>query len=320
MFKIAIIGAGQLGSRHLQGLLKSALDLSIDVVDPFESSLLIARQRAEEIGGKNLANVKYMSGIKEIQTSLDLCIIATTADIRLGVLKELTQHSSVKNILLEKVLFQDLASYDTAQGLLEENKINAWVNCPRRIFAVSHEIKKCIPNGAKLTYVVTGGNWGLACNAIHHIDHLSFLNGIEDIEFDTSAIEKIIPGKRNGFSELVGTLTGKQSNGSLIVLNSRDINSADVNITIASDEFNWQIDEARGYIYQSAINSPEPAVATKFHYPYQSELTNLVCDDILSGKDPGLPGFEISMKHHKAMISAFSKIFSAAGTLGCPIT
>ena len=44
MKKIALIGAGQLGSRHLQGLAKSDLCLSIEVVEPFEGSKNIAKQ------------------------------------------------------------------------------------------------------------------------------------------------------------------------------------------------------------------------------------------------------------------------------------
>ncbi len=36
MSKIAIIGAGQLGSRHLQGLAKSDIKISIEVVEPLD--------------------------------------------------------------------------------------------------------------------------------------------------------------------------------------------------------------------------------------------------------------------------------------------
>ena len=37
--RILVLGAGQLGSRHLQGLARSRLDLRIDVVDPSPDAL-----------------------------------------------------------------------------------------------------------------------------------------------------------------------------------------------------------------------------------------------------------------------------------------
>ena len=39
MKTIMIIGAGQLGSRHLQGAIQSELALHVIVVDPFQNSL-----------------------------------------------------------------------------------------------------------------------------------------------------------------------------------------------------------------------------------------------------------------------------------------
>lgn len=44
MYKIAVIGAGQLGSRHLQGLKLSKLKSDIWVVDNNPNSLQIAQQ------------------------------------------------------------------------------------------------------------------------------------------------------------------------------------------------------------------------------------------------------------------------------------
>lgn len=321
MFKIVIIGAGQLGSRHLQGLMKSKLDLDITVVDPFETSLAIAKQRAEEIQrGTNRIDVNYFTSINAIPGSIDLAIIATTADTRLKVLQDLIDHSEVKNLLLEKVLFQDLASYDIAQDLIDKRNTNAWVNCPRRIFPVSKEIKNKIEPGSQLNYVVTGGNWGLACNAIHHIDLLSYLDGVDDITLDVSGIEKIVPGKRNGFSEIIGTLIGRKPNGSVMMLRSRDIDSVDVNVQIESGKYLWNLDEARGYKYELTINSKDPAERSQFAFPYQSEMTNVVCDAILTGDDPGLPTFSVSAKQHKTMIAAFSSVFKNRGVAGCPIT
>ena len=64
---IAIIGAGQLGSRHLQGLKKAQLPMNIFVLDASEESLTICEQRYNEtalcyhsqIGGKSSLSSAY---------------------------------------------------------------------------------------------------------------------------------------------------------------------------------------------------------------------------------------------------------------------
>lgn len=48
MYKIAVIGAGQVGSRHLQGFKLSKLKLDIWVVDNNSTSFQIVQQRYEE--------------------------------------------------------------------------------------------------------------------------------------------------------------------------------------------------------------------------------------------------------------------------------
>ena len=46
---IAIIGGGQIGSRHLQGLAKLSKQFQIYVVDPDKQALSIAKQRYLEV-------------------------------------------------------------------------------------------------------------------------------------------------------------------------------------------------------------------------------------------------------------------------------
>ena len=51
MYNILLIGAGQLGSRHLQGLMKCPLPARIEVIEPSEKNrnTAIERVQANEI-------------------------------------------------------------------------------------------------------------------------------------------------------------------------------------------------------------------------------------------------------------------------------
>lgn len=324
MFKVAIIGAGELGSRHLQGLVKSSLLLSIEILDNNKNSLEKAKKRAEEMHyNRNIISLKYITKIEQISCEIDLCIIATTANVRLEVLKNLISNIKVKNLILEKILFQKLSDFEAASDLLSKNKINTWVNCPRRLFPVYKDIKKLIRPNEKLTFTVIGGDWGLACNSIHFIDLLCFLNSNEEFEFQPSPFMEIVESKRKDYLELVGTLVGYQSNGSDIVLHSRKDNSTGLKIQILSKSYFWEVDEIKGEAYISSNNYSLDKEYSNFSIPYQSELTHLVCEDILLNGRSSLPSWETSVVLHKHLLTKLLEVFRNkidASLDYCPIT
>ena len=49
LYKIALVGGGQLGSRYLQGIVKSYLDVDLYIVDPSNDSLKICHERILEV-------------------------------------------------------------------------------------------------------------------------------------------------------------------------------------------------------------------------------------------------------------------------------
>ena len=71
MYKIAVIGAGQLGSRHLQGLKLSKLKSDIWVVDNNSNSLQIAQQRYEEGEVNSNQTIYYLQLIEQLPTELE---------------------------------------------------------------------------------------------------------------------------------------------------------------------------------------------------------------------------------------------------------
>ena len=83
---LLIAGAGQLGSRYLQGIAKLDGNHKIILIDPAEESLRRALGRFQEAGG----NKQNLSGHKEITDTLppiDLAIISSLASERLQITK-----------------------------------------------------------------------------------------------------------------------------------------------------------------------------------------------------------------------------------------
>jgi ornithine cyclodeaminase/alanine dehydrogenase-like protein (mu-crystallin family) len=65
---IALIGAGQLGSRHLQALGLLNRPVKIEVVEPFLNSVTLAKERLAQVGHNvNIKNVQFFSRIEEYQ-------------------------------------------------------------------------------------------------------------------------------------------------------------------------------------------------------------------------------------------------------------
>ena len=103
---IAIVGGGQLGSRHLQALKSVDADLRISVSDPSNESLNICKERFDSIpANKFVQNIKYLDKLPE-NTDIDIAIIATSSNVRSHVIKNLIYRNNVKNLIIEKLLFQ----------------------------------------------------------------------------------------------------------------------------------------------------------------------------------------------------------------------
>ena len=105
---ITIVGAGQIGSRHLQALCHLKNPTRIDLVDPSDKSLQVALNRYENAmpTSKQDMELHCHNNLNNLPVSLDLVIIATNATVREKALKDLVQKRSIKNLILEKVLFQ----------------------------------------------------------------------------------------------------------------------------------------------------------------------------------------------------------------------
>src|SRR5687768_2793670 len=100
MINIAIIGAGQIGSRHLQAL--AMLDNTryrLYVVDVMHESLKVAQQRFDEVR-KSEFDILFVQQISELPSNIEVAIVATSSAIRKEISEELLQTKQVKYLVL----------------------------------------------------------------------------------------------------------------------------------------------------------------------------------------------------------------------------
>ena len=298
MYKVAIIGAGQLGSRHLQGLKTAVSPLSISVVDSSNESLQVAKERYDTVQAVGEKEVTYLTSIDKLPEELDLVIVATGSKPRAAIVKSLLSAKNVKNIVLEKVLFPAMADYDEIDQLLKEKSVKCWVNCPRRMYGLYQQIAGIIDKNKPVMMFYGEENWGLCCNSIHEIDIFMYLTGEDNYTIDTSLLNtEIEASKRNGYIEMTGTLRIKTPNGSELILTSINGYERKAGITIQNGDMNLFIDESKGLW---SLNGEEH----NFAVPYQSQLSGVLADDLLSKGDCPLSTYKLSASYHKPFIEA----------------
>jgi hypothetical protein len=306
MLRLAVIGAGQLGVRHLQALALLDRAAEIFVVDPRSEALRHAREQFNAVEGRNEeVTATYSNNIRGISGNLDVAIIATTADVRLDVVKAVVSRLTVRHMILEKVLFQGVPDYPEAEGVFALAGTLAWVNCPRRVWPHYVALRRAL-GGKKVVSVHLGGsNWGLACNSIHMLDLVAFFNGLSALALDTSHLDPDpIPAKRLGFLEFTGTLAGHFADECKIELESLKQEGLPSIVDIETLSSRYRFDEALGKMWQSEKANDAQWHAQTISVPYQSRLTHLIVQDLIDKGECGLTPLADSARLHVPLISA----------------
>ncbi|MEH6456398.1 MAG: Gfo/Idh/MocA family oxidoreductase [Cocleimonas sp.] len=320
MNNILIIGAGQLGSRHLQGTLLSKNELSITVVDPSHKSLNIAKDRAAQVEYGNANSVVSYTTCMPNHESIDVCIIATAAQVRAMVTKQLLLTNQVKHIIFEKVLFQKLVEYTEISQLLSDSKTVGWVNCPRRLFPSYKALKLRLDLSKPVHMAVRGNAWGMACNSVHFLDVFSYLVNNSSLELTESNLDsELINSKRAGFYETTGQLSFTAGDHSLIIESGKS-NKPELILFLENAGSKHVINEGEGTWVEVVGNFKEQNI----HSPiFQSQLTGVNVDDLLISNLCELTPFSQSCELHIPFITALIEHMSTVldeNLDACPIT
>lgn len=324
IYNILIVGAGQLGSRHLQSVKKASLKTRIFVYDISLDSLKIAEERYRQLDDEgNVERIEFTTSLDSIAPDIDFAIVATGATGRAEIITLILDICRVRFMLIEKVLFQNLQDYARIQNLLELKKVQAWVNCPRRMNAFYQELAT-IFYGQKISIVVEGYQWGLGCNAIHFIDLVSFLTGCTEYVIEEKLDKQIHESKRKGYVEFSGELYLTYRNGTQArMISHANENGCSISLTITSACCRILIDEGKGKIFISKKENDWAWESQQFRLKYQSELTSEVLESLIMNNNCSLTRYEESMELHQPFIEAMLVFLDRnyqVGIKNCPIT
>lgn len=308
---IVLVGAGNLGSRHLQALSRVQHSLSVTVIDPSEESLDIAKERWIQMAC-DTHSVRFTSELPR-ENDIYLAIIATNADVRLSVISELLSKNGVKNLILEKLLFTSEKDFKRFETIIEESRCSVFVNCAMRTMPFYYAMKEEL-GPPPYQYSVVGSQYGMVTNAIHYLDHLVYLSGSNVFTVDTSALmPDPIASKRSGFLELNGTMRILFSDGSVAAFTCFADGNLPLRVEISSSSYAAVCFETDRMATICNEKTGWSWTSTDLAIPYQSEMTSQIVTDLLLHNRCNLVTYEESMKTHLQLLNPLRAFLESNG-------
>lgn len=317
--QILLVGCGNIGSRHLQSLVKLPFKTHIDIVEPNTTAQNIAKSRINEIKFNNSNfTFNWHSDFENISNS-DVVILATLATNRVELMEKLLDMGNSR-FLLEKMVCQSNIEYEQLLSLINHGNVKAWVNTPRRYFESYQKIEYLIEKNSQINLAVNSGNMGLGSNAIHFIDLFLWLTKNQSITLNGEYLDdNILPNKRGiTLKEFSGTIIGKSKNGSILSINFLNYEGMPLFVNIFGKNISVIINETDGEIYD--LNTKNNS---QFKIEYQSSLTTKILIDIFENDSSLLPTVKDSQVQHSELFRIFNshiKKITKKEIEKCPIT
>lgn len=333
MVRVLVVGAGEIGSRHLQALVKVNEESLIFIYEPNTENLKRSLNRVEEEKARSVSRayrVEFivLKDLSNISLKIDIAIISTNSKVRRKILDQLIGCGiAIENIILEKLLFnraEDYREIPTSFGGINSNVYcNQWMSSSYPFM----RLKQWIGDFGSIQVKVSGSRWGLESNAVHFIDYFDFLfDRKEKLSLKGEKIVGMSRSKRPGCVQLFGEISISAGSRGSILLESFDHGYMErqIRIQIATDvsgQFDIDMSD-KGTVSVRRVNGGHIDVQD-FNLELQSNLTQFHVSDLMTTGECKLPRYSHSMVHHLLLIDAASRYFLRNGISieqGLPIT
>lgn len=276
--RILVIGAGQIGSRHIQALASIPDVGEVVAVDPSPESRERAALRWRDVPGHEGKRLSVVAGMDQVGgAGFDLAVLATNAPGRLEHFR-LVVALGIRYVLAEKLLFQSVAELEEALDLCRTAGVSLYPNYVYR-YASPWRLLSDRLKGRPFEMRVVAGDIGLATNLPHWLDLFEFLAGFPLSELSIELTRPAYPSKRGGgLVDFSGSAAGRAGSGASLSLRFADGVGVPV-VTIATADGDWILDEGASTITGSLAES-----GMHLEMPMVSRITALAVPDILDGR------------------------------------
>ena len=298
--KIAVIGCGQVGRRHIQGLGQSESKLEVHIYDRSSESLetckVFFNAIANEVRNINFSFYNNLDDLGKASALYNLTIIASTADERPKQIKSILANVNAKNWLLEKPLAQSAKELDDLE--LSLSGLNVWINHFRRTVPWHQELQKLYFNNQQVEIIISGSEIGIGCNISHLVDLVNYWSEEVPIDVNVSGLNNPWHhSKRKGFREADGKLDITFSQGSTLqVISDGRLGKLLIIGKFRTTGIEFSIDET------NAIALIGENVSVKGQMIFQSQITGMVFDQLEKTGTCNLTPLNIAAKCYRPVI------------------
>ncbi len=209
--KVAILGVGRMGRRHIQVLRQLGLDL-VGVFDVNLDSLKLAHDE------QALTSHLFFNDLERLytETKPECLIIATTADSHCA-LTCMAAERGVKYVLVEKPMAVSLEECDRMLETCHRYGTRLAVNHQMRFMELYTEPKRLFATeayGELASMTVVAGNFGVSMNAMHYFEAFRFLADEETVEVTAWFSPAGVPNPRGAqFEDRAGSIRAVTASG-----------------------------------------------------------------------------------------------------------
>lgn len=242
--RLAAIGLGRMGVRHLEAVRKLGMDV-VGVSDPVPSTLA---QQATALDVPATGRFSDASAMLQV-TKPEAVVIATTAPSH-AALTIAAARAGAKFILCEKPMAVSLAEADAMIAACEEAGARLAINHQMQFMTQYTEVKKLAVTpelGGLTSILVAGSNFGLAMNACHYFEMFRFVTGRRIESVSAWLEDDILPNPRGPqFEDRSGRVLVRSSGGPTMFMDLSCASGHGVNVTYICRYGQIQVDELSG--------------------------------------------------------------------------
>lgn len=312
--RVLLIGVGEMGSRHLQGLAALPTGSTVAVLEPREQARETALQRWRQMPGHDAVPLRFLKE-NEGWDGFDAAILATGATGRLDLLRRVLE-AGISIVLAEKVLFQSVAAYREAVLLAATVQADVRAHVPLRYVPVLQNLRDHTLD-KPFTLTVEAGDRGLGCNGIHFLDLFQYLGGMPPASVEAALDRPLQANRRDpALVEFTGTLTAMNAAGAELRIRFSPGHERLAVLMVETADGRAVIDQA-GTVESDIVG----LAGLGFEMPMASRMTAGMLAGIADGTSP-LPDLAEGFETNRLMLAAYNRDLAGRhdDDLVCPIT
>jgi myo-inositol 2-dehydrogenase/D-chiro-inositol 1-dehydrogenase len=302
--RVGVIGAGVMGRYHCETLARRLPGAELAAVADVNAA---AAERAAALSPGAVATADHRALLAD--PSLEAVVIATPNDTHAALIREAARAG--KHVFCEKPVALDLASADAALAEAARQGVKLQIGFQRRFDPAYREARRAIADGELGAVELIAGTTrdpsppsveqlrrrgGLFTDtAIHDLDSVRFLTGLEVVEVFATASTLVLPDGGEGFADTAVTALRLETGALAVITNSlRAVYGYEVSVEVMGERGKIAV----GYERQTAVRRLTAEgvrhdhvgwFLDRFGEAYQRELAHFI-DCVAGDREPEVTG------------------------------